>query len=169
MEDLLGGSPGAHTQIVVLNISGHDVQTDLIRFADHVDDFIRPLAAERETQQCDRAARSRSPTLRVIRRRRRDAGADGRPRLRQDRGGGALPRSACRLTARIDAAPPLQCPNEPDGAISRGRAPVAAAHRSDRTNPTAAARAVHRLSRACDTERAQPPPHAPCIGSATRR
>ena len=42
------GSPGAHTEIVVLNISGHDVQIDLIRFADHVDHFTKPLEAERE-------------------------------------------------------------------------------------------------------------------------
>jgi hypothetical protein len=42
------GSPGAHTEIVVLNISGHDVQIDLIRFAEHKDHFTRPLEAERE-------------------------------------------------------------------------------------------------------------------------
>jgi hypothetical protein len=41
------GPPGAHTEIVVLNISGHDVQIDMIRFADHVDHFAAPLEAER--------------------------------------------------------------------------------------------------------------------------
>jgi hypothetical protein len=39
---------GAHTEIVVLNISGHEVQIDLIRFADHADHFSVPLAARRE-------------------------------------------------------------------------------------------------------------------------
>jgi hypothetical protein len=42
------GFPGADTEIVVLNISGHDVQIDLIRFAEHVDHFTRPPRAERE-------------------------------------------------------------------------------------------------------------------------
>jgi hypothetical protein len=40
---------GAHTEIVVLNISGHDVQIDLIRFADHADHFKEPLEARRES------------------------------------------------------------------------------------------------------------------------
>jgi hypothetical protein len=35
--------PGARTEIIVLNISGHDVQIDLIRFAEHRDHFTRPL------------------------------------------------------------------------------------------------------------------------------
>jgi hypothetical protein len=42
------GPPGAHTEIVVLNISGHDVHIDMIRFADHIDRFTAPLEAERE-------------------------------------------------------------------------------------------------------------------------
>jgi hypothetical protein len=42
------GPPGADTEIVVLNISGHDVQIDMIRFAEHVDHFTQPLEAERE-------------------------------------------------------------------------------------------------------------------------
>jgi hypothetical protein len=42
------GPPGADTEIVVLNISGHDVQIDLIRFADHVDHLSGPLGAKRE-------------------------------------------------------------------------------------------------------------------------
>ena len=33
---------GAHTEIVVLNISGHDVQIDLIRFDEHRDRFSPP-------------------------------------------------------------------------------------------------------------------------------
>ena len=40
--------PGANTEIVVLHVSGHDVQIDLIRFAEHRDHFTRPLEAERE-------------------------------------------------------------------------------------------------------------------------
>jgi hypothetical protein len=39
---------GAHTEIVVLNISGHDVQIDLIRFDEHRDHFSGPLEAKRE-------------------------------------------------------------------------------------------------------------------------
>jgi hypothetical protein len=39
---------GAHTEIIVLNISGHDVQIDLIRFDEHRDRFNGPLEAERE-------------------------------------------------------------------------------------------------------------------------
>jgi hypothetical protein len=41
------GSPGADTEIVVLNISDHDVQIDMIRFAQHVDHFSGPLEAKR--------------------------------------------------------------------------------------------------------------------------
>jgi hypothetical protein len=39
---------GAHTEIIVPNISGHDVQIDLIRFDEHRDRFSAPLEAERE-------------------------------------------------------------------------------------------------------------------------
>jgi hypothetical protein len=39
---------GAHTEIVVLNISGHEVQIDLIRFDEHRDHFNATLDARRE-------------------------------------------------------------------------------------------------------------------------
>jgi hypothetical protein len=42
------GPPGAHTQITIVNESGHDVQIDLMQFGDTPVAFSRPLESYRE-------------------------------------------------------------------------------------------------------------------------
>jgi hypothetical protein len=45
---LFGEDRGAHTEIIVLNVSGHDAQIDLIRFDEHRDGFSGTLEAKHE-------------------------------------------------------------------------------------------------------------------------
>jgi hypothetical protein len=54
------GPPGADTEIVILNVSGHDVRLDWMRIADHETTFTGVLETKRAAGKIEVAAHCRA-------------------------------------------------------------------------------------------------------------